>query len=166
MTAPAVAARAARSGIEVAGLSKRYGASTAVDDVSFAIPPGSVTGFLGPNGAGKTTTVSVLTTTLTPTSGRVRIAGRDLATEQARVRREIGIVFQQPSLDLDLTAEENIRLHAVLYGLYPWRPRYRLMPAAYLRQVQDLAGVLNLSDVLSQRVRTLSGGWRSSPSAT
>ena len=148
--------------IEVAHLVKRYRGArrNAVDDISFDVPAGQLFCLLGPNGAGKTTTVSVLTTTLTPSSGRVRIAGRDLATEQARVRREIGIVFQQPSLDLDLTAEENIRLHAVLYGLYPWRRRYRLMPAGYLRQVQDLAGVLNLSDVLSQRVRTLSGGMR------
>ena len=148
--------------IEVAHLVKCYRGArrNAVDDISFDVPAGQLFCLLGPNGAGKTTTVSVLTTTLAPTSGRVRIAGRDLATEQARVRREIGIVFQQPSLDLDLTAEENIRLHAVLYGLYPWRPRYRLMPAGYLRQVQDLAGVLNLSDVLSQRVRTLSGGMR------
>jgi ABC-2 type transport system ATP-binding protein len=69
-------------------------------------------------------------------------------------------VFQQPSLDLNLTAEENIRLHAVLYGLYPWRPAYRLMPPGYRRQVQDLAGVLDLSDRLGQRARVLSGGLR------
>jgi ABC-2 type transport system ATP-binding protein len=104
--------------------------------------------------------VSILTTTLAPTSGQVRIAGRDLATEQAAVRRHIGVVFQQPSLDLNLTAEENIRLHAVLYGLYPWRPSYRLMAAGYRRQVQDLASVLELSDVLGQRARALSGGLR------
>ena len=100
------------------------------------MPDGQLFCLLGPNGAGKTTTVSILTTTLAPTSGQVRIAGRDLATEQAKVRGELGIVFQQPSLDLNLTAEENIRLHAVLYGLYPWRPMYRLMPAGYRRQVQ------------------------------
>jgi ABC-2 type transport system ATP-binding protein len=69
-------------------------------------------------------------------------------------------VFQQPALDLNLTAEENIRLHAVLYGLYPWRPAYRLMPAAYQRQVRELADVLDLGDVLGQRARALSGGLR------
>jgi ABC-2 type transport system ATP-binding protein len=148
--------------IEVGHLVKRYrGAErNAVDDISFAVPAGQLFCLLGPNGAGKTTTVSVLTTTLAPTSGRVAIAGRDLATEQALVRREIGVVFQQPALDLNLTAEENIRLHAVLYGLYPWRPAYRLMPAGYRRQVQELSGVLELCDVLGRRARALSGGLR------
>jgi ABC-2 type transport system ATP-binding protein len=148
--------------VEVAHLVKRYRGArrNAVDDVSFDVPEGQLFCLLGPNGAGKTTTVSVLTTTLAPTSGRVLIAGRDLATEQARVRREIGIVFQQPSLDLNLTAEENVRLHAVLYGLYPWRPLYRLMPAGYRSQVQELAGVLDLSDFLGQRAGVLSGGLR------
>jgi ABC-2 type transport system ATP-binding protein len=148
--------------VEVVHLVKRYRAArhNAVDDISFGVPAGQLFCLLGPNGAGKTTTVSVLTTTLAPTSGQVRIAGRDLATEQAKVRRELGIVFQQPSLDLNLTAEENIRLHAVLYGLYPWRPLYRLMPAGYRRQVQEAAGVLDLSDILGQRARALSGGLR------
>jgi len=148
--------------VEVAHLVKRYrGArNAAVDDISFDVPAGQLFCLLGPNGAGKTTTVSILTTTLAPTSGRVRIVGRDLATDQAAARRELGIVFQQPSLDLNLTAEENIRLHAVLYGLYPWRPMYRLMPAGYRRQVQEMAGVLDLSDILGQRARALSGGLR------
>ena len=116
--------------IEVDHLVKRYrsAAANAVDGISFTVPEGQLFCLLGPNGAGKTTTVSVLTTTLAPTSGRVRIAGLDLATEQGKVRKELGVVFQQPSLDLNLTAEENIRLHAVLYGLYSWRPSYRLMP--------------------------------------
>jgi ABC-2 type transport system ATP-binding protein len=102
----------------------------------------------------------MLTTTLRPTGGQVRIAGRDLATDRARVRRELGVVFQQPSLDLNLTAEENVRMHAVLYGLYPWRPRYRLMPAGYRRQVSELADVLGIGAVLDRRARVLSGGMR------
>jgi ABC-2 type transport system ATP-binding protein len=148
--------------VEVAGLVKRYrGAErNAVDGVSFGVPDGQLFCLLGPNGAGKTTTLSILTTTLAPTSGRVRIAGRDLAAEPGRVRREIGVVFQQPSLDGNLTAEENIRLHAVLYGMYPWRPLYRLMPAAYREQVAELAGVLGIDGVLHQRSRVLSGGTR------
>src|SRR5712691_895138 len=148
--------------VDVSGLVKRYRAAprNAVDDISFEVAEGQLFCLLGPNGAGKTTTVSVLTTTLAPTSGRVRIAGRDLADEQTRVRREIGVVFQQPSLDLNLTAEENIRLHAVLYGLYPWRPLHRLMPAGYRAQVREVAGVLEISDVLGQRARALSGGLR------
>ncbi len=148
--------------VEVDHLVKRYRAArhNAVDGISFDVPAGQLFCLLGPNGAGKTTTVSILTTTLAPTSGRVLIAGRNLATERAEVRRELGIVFQQPSLDLNLTAEENIRLHAVLYGLYPWRPLYRLMPAGYRSQVQQAAGVLGLDSVLGQRARTLSGGLR------
>src|SRR6202161_1384900 len=138
----------------------RRAAVNAFDGISFTVPEGQLFCLLGPNGAGKTTTISVLTTTLAPTSGQVRIAGRDLATDQAGVRRELGVVFQQPSLDLNLTAEENIRLHAVLYGLYPWRPALRLMPAAYRRQVQEMAGVLDLDGILGQRARTLSGGLR------
>ncbi len=148
--------------IEVAGLTKRYrgAARNAVDGVSFAVAEGQLFCLLGPNGAGKTTTVSLLTTTLALTGGRVRIAGHDLATGQARVRREIGVVFQQPSLDVNLTAEQNIRLHAVLYGLYPWRPAWRLMPAAYRRQVAELAGILGLASALGRPVRALSGGTR------
>jgi ABC-2 type transport system ATP-binding protein len=148
--------------VQVDHLVKRYRTAryNAVDDISFDVPAGQLFCLLGPNGAGKTTTVSILTTTLIPTSGRVRVAGRDLATERAKVRRELGIVFQQTSLDLNLTAEENIRLHAVLYGLYPWRPLYRMMPAGYRSQVQQAADVLGLSDILGQRARALSGGLR------
>jgi ABC-2 type transport system ATP-binding protein len=148
--------------IEVRQLRKRYhkASGNAVDDVSFDVPEGQLFCLLGPNGAGKTTIVSILTTTLRPSGGEVRIAGRDLATEQAMVRRELGIVFQQPSLDLNLTAEENIRMHAVLYGLYPWRPLYRLMPGAYRQQVRELAEVLGLAELLGKRARVLSGGMR------
>ena len=148
--------------IEVAGLTKRYrgAARNAVDGVSFDVAEGQLFCLLGPNGAGKTTTVSLLTTTLVLTGGRVLIAGHDLATAQARVRAEIGVVFQQPSLDVNLTAEQNIRLHAVLYGLYPWRPAWRLMPAAYRRQVAELAEILGLAGALGRPVRALSGGTR------
>jgi ABC-2 type transport system ATP-binding protein len=155
-------AAAPRGVIEVAGLTKRYRGATrnAVDGVSFEVAEGQLFCLLGPNGAGKTTTVSLLTTTLALTGGRVRIAGHDLATGQARVRREIGVVFQQPSLDLNLTAEQNIRLHAVLYGLYPWRPACRLMPTAYRRQVAELAEILGLAGALGRPARSLSGGTR------
>ncbi|GAA5198648.1 ATP-binding cassette domain-containing protein [Rugosimonospora acidiphila] len=148
--------------IEVRDLVKRYRGArgNALDGVSFDVPYGEFFCLLGRNGAGKTTTVSILTTTLRASGGRALVAGNDLATRQAAVRRDIGVVFQQPSLDLNLTAEENVRLHAVLYGLYPWRPAYRMMPAAYRRQVQELAGILGVADVLGRRVRTLSGGTR------
>lgn len=148
--------------IEVRGLLKRYRRATAnaVDGISFDVADGQLFCLLGPNGAGKTTTVSILTTTLRPTGGEVKIAGKSLATEPRILRRQMGIVFQQPSLDLNLTAEENIRLHAVLYGLYPWRPLYRLMPAAYRQRVGELAEVLGVRQALRRPARTLSGGTR------
>ncbi len=148
--------------IEVTELVKRYRGApgNALDGVSFAVPEGALFCLLGPNGAGKTTTASILTTTLAPTSGRASIAGLDVVADQARVRREVGIVFQQPSLDANLTAEENIRLHAVLYGCYPWRPSWRLMPEGYRRQVTGLAEILGLAGWLRRPVRTLSGGTR------
>jgi ABC-2 type transport system ATP-binding protein len=151
-----------RRAIEVRDLVKRYrGApANAVDSISFDVADGQLFCLLGPNGAGKTTTVSILTTALTPTSGRVLIAGRELAAQQAAARRDMGVVFQQPSLDLNLTAEENIRVHAVLYGLYPWRPTFRLMPAGYRRDIQALAGVLGIAGALRMPARSLSGGMR------
>ncbi len=148
--------------IEVRDLVKRYRgmAGNAVDGISLDVLDGQLFCLLGPNGAGKTTIVSILTTVLAPTSGRVLVAGRDLATQQTGIRASIGIVFQQPALDANLTAEENIRLHAVLYGCYPWRPLYRLMPSAYRQQVQDLAEILSITAALGRPVRSLSGGTR------
>src|SRR5919201_794890 len=101
--------------IHVENLVKRYKRAefNAVDGISFDVRPGELFALLGPNGAGKTTTISILTTTLSPTSGTVRIAGHDVGTEASAVRRQMGIIFQQPSLDLNLTAEENVRLHAM-----------------------------------------------------
>ena len=104
--------------IRVQHLTKRYKKSSvaAVDDVSFDVEPGELFAFLGPNGAGKTTTISILTTTLSKTDGTVTIAGHDLDREATAVRRNIGIIFQNPSIDLHLSGEENIRLHVALYG--------------------------------------------------
>jgi len=148
--------------VEVAHLVKRYrGArSNAVDDISFDVADGEFCCLLGPNGAGKTTTVSILTTTLPATSGSVRVAGIDARADRAGVRRQIGVVFQQPALDQNLSAEENLRLHAILSGLYRWRPAWRLMPSGYRAQVGQVADILGLSDLLGRPVRTLSGGQR------
>jgi ABC-2 type transport system ATP-binding protein len=148
--------------IEVKDLVKRYRQVevNAVDGVSLVVPAGSFSALLGPNGAGKTTTISILTTTLSPTSGSVRVAGFDVVTSPADVRRNVGIIFQNPSLDLNLTAEENVRLHAVLYGLYPFRPAWRLMPAAYRQRVGALAEVLGIQDDLFRPLRGFSGGMR------
>jgi ABC-2 type transport system ATP-binding protein len=148
--------------IQVTDLAKRYRGAPgrALEGISFEVTEGTLFCLLGPNGAGKTTTASILTTTLTPTSGHATIAGFDVVADQARVRRVAGIVFQQPSLDANLTAEENIRLHAVLYGCYPWRPSWRLMPAGYRREVTGLAEILGLAGFLRRPVRALSGGTR------
>ena len=148
--------------VAVERLIKRYrGAErNAVDGISFGVGAGEFFALLGPNGAGKSTTVSILTTTLAPTSGSVRIAGMDVSKDPAAVRKHIGIIFQNPSLDMNLTGEENIRLHAVLYGLYPYRPSYRLMPEKYRRQIAEIAAVLALESDLFQSVRKLSGGMR------
>jgi ABC-2 type transport system ATP-binding protein len=148
--------------IEVQHLVKRYkqGDRNAVDDISFAVEPGVLFALLGPNGAGKTTTISILTTTLAPTSGKALIAGFDVATQASQVRREVGIIFQNPSLDLNLTAEENVRFHAVLYGLYPFRPRFAAMPESYRQEVKRLAEIVGLGDDVFKPVKRFSGGMK------
>ncbi len=153
---------ATESIIQVEELVKRYrGAKVnAVDGISFHVTRGDFFTLLGPNGAGKTTTISILTTTLTPTSGTARIAGHDISREAGTVRQTIGIIFQQPSLDFNLTAEENIRFHAVLYGLYPFRPTFASMPRAYRQQVTELASLLGLEQEMGQPVKKFSGGMR------
>src|SRR5262245_4217928 len=98
-------------------LVKKFGDLEAVKDVSFVVNAGEIFAFLGPNGAGKTTTIKMLTTLLAPTSGSVEIDGQNPATHPLDVRRKFGIVFQDPSLDQELTATENMRLHAALYGV-------------------------------------------------
>jgi ABC-2 type transport system ATP-binding protein len=127
--------------VEVENLVKRYRKSkvNAVDGISLRVEAGEFFALLGPNGAGKTTTISILTTTLAPTSGEVRI-------------------FQNPSLDMNLSGEENVRMHAILYGLYPYRPAFRLMPPEYRRQVHELAEILGIDKDLHQPVKKLSGG--------
>ena len=101
--------------IRVQNLTKTYGDFMAVNDISFAVNKGEIFAFLGPNGAGKTTTIKMLTTLLTPTSGKVELAGIDPTVEQTKARQSFGIVFQDPSLDAELTAYENMELHGVLY---------------------------------------------------
>jgi ABC-2 type transport system ATP-binding protein len=146
--------------IQVDHLVKRYKKAdrNAVDGISFEVRAGEFFALLGPNGAGKTTTISILTTTLTPTAGVARIDGLDIVREASAVRRRVGIIFQRPSLDRNLTGEENVRFHAVLYGVAPYRPSYRLMPRAYREQVAELAGIVGLGDEIFRPIRTYSGG--------
>jgi ABC-2 type transport system ATP-binding protein len=137
--------------IEVVDLTKSYGAVEAVRGVSFTVPRGEVFGFLGPNGAGKSTTINMLCTLVAPTSGTARVSGFDVVAERDDVRRHIGLVFQDPTLDGYLTAAQNLRLHAELYGIDP--------PAIpdRLRQMLDM---VDLADRADQPVMTFSGGMR------
>lgn len=148
--------------IEVNELVKRYekAKEPAVKGVSFHVGEGDFFAFLGPNGAGKTTTISILTTTLNSTSGSVTIAGFDVEKQARQVRENVGIIFQQPSLDPSLSAEENIRFHACLYGMYGYRPSFKLMPAMYRKRVMDLATIVGMENELFKPVKKLSGGMR------
>lgn len=137
--------------ILVDGLVKRYGAVTAVDGISFSVRQGEVFGLLGPNGAGKSTTMGVLATLVRPTAGRVLVAGFDVQREQDRVRQAIGIVFQEPSLDTELTARENLDFHAVLYDVPPDLARER---------EEALLRMLDLWDRRDALVKTFSGGMK------
>lgn len=146
--------------IEIEHLTKRYKKqeANAVDDVSFTVAAGEFFALLGPNGAGKTTTISILTTSLLPTSGSARVAGHDVVGEASKVRQHIGVIFQKPSLDLNLTAEENVRMHAVLYGLYRFRPTFSTMPDAYQRRIHELAELLGIEKDIFKPLKTFSGG--------
>ena len=146
--------------IEVKNLVKQYNGakSPSVDDISFTINNGEFFAFLGPNGAGKTTTISILTTTLSKTSGEVKIAGFDVEKEARQVREKVGIIFQKPSLDPQLTAEQNIRFHACLYGMCGYRPTFRMMPSAYRIKVLELAEIVGIQDALFKPIKKLSGG--------
>ena len=148
--------------VEVSHLVKRYNKATAnaVDDVSFYVEEGAFFSLLGPNGAGKTTIISILTTILSRTRGDVTIAGFDTETAAAAVRQNIGVIFQNPSLDLNLTAEENIRFHANLYHLFPYMPTFSFMPDRYKQNVMKLAGVVGLEKDIFKPVKALSGGMK------
>jgi ABC-2 type transport system ATP-binding protein len=137
--------------IEVLDLRKAFGEVQAVRGVSFAVATGEVFGFLGPNGAGKTTTINMLCTLARPTSGTARVAGHDVAAERDDVRRNIGLVFQDPTLDGYLTAAQNLRLHAELYGV----ASDLVVPR--MRQMLEMVGLWERRDVA---VRTFSGGMR------
>jgi len=143
-------------------LVKRYkkALENAVDGVSFSVAEGEFFAFLGPNGAGKTTAISVLTTTLAKTAGLVKIAGFDLDSREKEVRQRIGVIFQNHSLDKNLTAEENIRFHASLYGLFPFRPFYAFMPDEYKKRVGELADVVGLGRDLFKPIKSYSGGMK------
>ena len=137
--------------ITVDGLTKKFGELTAVDGVSFGVGAGQIFGFLGPNGAGKSTTIKILATLLKPTSGKATLAGFDVATQPDQVRRSIGLVFQDPTLDARLTADENLQFHAMLYGV----------PRQLFRERADhVLKMVDLTDRRSSIVMTFSGGMK------
>lgn len=146
--------------IEVSNLIKKYDKAKepSVKGIDFAVNEGEFFAFLGPNGAGKTTTISILTTTLSKTEGNVTIAGFDVEKQAKDVRESVGIIFQQPSLDPQLSAEENIRFHACLYGMCGYRPTFKMMSAAYKKRVMDLAEIVGIQDALFKPIKKLSGG--------
>lgn len=148
--------------IEVKNLVKRYKKASvnAVNNVSFYVEEGAFFSLLGPNGAGKTTTISILTTLLSKTSGEMTIDGHDVEKEPEKVRSEIGVIFQNPSLDINLTAEENIRFHANLYNLYNYRPTFKMMDPKYQKTVKELAGIIGLKNDIFKPVKNLSGGMK------
>jgi len=137
--------------IHVQDLVKTFGDITAVDHVSFDVAEGEIFAFLGPNGAGKTTTIQMLTTLVAPTSGTIAIDGLDPRKNPHDVRRRFGIVFQDPSLDGELTAYENMELHGVLYHV-PRRPR--------AERIQSLLTLFELWDRRDGFVKTFSGGMK------
>jgi len=137
--------------ITVTHVTKKFGQLTAVDDISFSVKPGELFALLGPNGAGKSTTIKMLTTLLRPTSGKLELNGHDVVKNQAAARKSFGIVFQDPSVDTDLTAYENMEIHAVLYGV----PKRQLA-----ERIEELLKLVELWDRRDSLVRTFSGGMK------
>lgn len=137
--------------IIVTGLLKQFNQFTAVNNISFTVKKGEIFAFLGPNGAGKSTTIKMLTTLLLPTGGHMIINGYNPVTQQDAVRKSFGIVFQDPSLDEELTAYENMEFHGVLYKI----PR-----DLRKRRIEELLHIVNLWDRKDHLVKTFSGGMR------
>jgi ABC-2 type transport system ATP-binding protein len=132
-------------------VTKSFKDFTAVDHISFNVKPGEIFAFLGPNGAGKSTTIKMLTTMLRPTSGTLKLNGHDVTKSQDSVRKSFGIVFQDPSLDEELTALENMQLHAALYGI----PK-----SEQLGRCEELMRLVELWERRDSFVKTFSGGMR------
>lgn len=137
--------------IEASNLVKRFGELEAVKGVSFSVKEGEIFGFLGPNGAGKTTTINILCTLLKPTDGQAKVNGYDVIKERSQVRQSIGLVFQEPSLDDYLTAEQNLRFHGYAYGI----PKNVLEP-----RLKELLEMMELWDRRKGKINTYSGGMK------
>lgn len=141
----------AEPAVQVSGLTKSFGEIEAVRGIDLEVAPGEMFGFLGPNGAGKTTTIKILCALSDATSGTATVAGHDVMAEKAAVRSRIGLVFQEPTLDTYLTAEQNLRFHGELYGV----------PRDQMRQrMDDVLEKVGLTDRRRDLVRKYSGGMR------
>jgi ABC-2 type transport system ATP-binding protein len=137
--------------IETKALTKSFNGLTAVDKLDITVESGEIFGLLGPNGAGKTTTISMLCTILKPTSGSAKVNGFDIVKEPNQVRKSIGMVFQDPSIDDRLTGRENLYMHANLYGIAPGEQRER---------IDRILKLVELTDRADDLMRTYSGGMR------
>jgi ABC-2 type transport system ATP-binding protein len=137
--------------IDVQNLKKKFGDFTAVDNISFSVKRGETFAFLGPNGAGKTTTIKMLTTLLHPTTGTMKVNGFDPMTNQDEVRRSFGIVFQDPSLDDELTAYENMEFHGVLY---------KVPDNILKKKIEEMLNFVELWDRKNDIVKHFSGGMK------
>ncbi|MBA3550956.1 ATP-binding cassette domain-containing protein [Patescibacteria group bacterium] len=137
--------------IELKKVTKKFGDFTAVNDVSLTVEKGDVFAFLGPNGAGKSTTIKMLTTLLHPTSGEIFLDGHNVTENPSATRRSFGIVFQDPSLDNELTAYENMQFHAILYGL---------SKSIYTERIPQLLKLVELTDRKDSYVKSFSGGMK------
>ncbi|HZS54821.1 MAG TPA: ATP-binding cassette domain-containing protein, partial [Bryobacteraceae bacterium] len=137
--------------IRINGLTKKFGDFVAVDNISLDVHAGEIFAFLGPNGAGKTTTIKMLTTLLEPTSGALEIDGLDPRKHSSEVRKRFGIVFQDPSLDGDMTAYENMELHGIFYHV-PRKLR--------VTRIEQLLRLFELWERRNAQVKTFSGGMK------
>ena len=137
--------------IKTDDLTKKFGDLTAVDNISFSVKKGEIFGFLGPNGAGKTTTIKMLTTLLHPTNGSAKISDFDIAKDRDKVRKNIGIVFQEPALDTELTGRENLDYHARMYGIDRNERKTR---------IEDVLHLVDLEDKKDVFVKNYSGGMK------
>ena len=145
--------------IKVDNLTKKFNGLVAVDHLSFSVESGELFGLLGPNGAGKTTTINMLSTLLDPTSGYGEVASFDISRHKDDVRKSIGIVFQDPALDIKLTGKENLEFHAMMYGIEKELRRERIKEVLELVDLTDKAGVLveNYSGGMKRRLEIARG---------
>ncbi|UCF50385.1 MAG: ATP-binding cassette domain-containing protein, partial [Thermoplasmatales archaeon] len=137
--------------IKTENLTKKFDKLKAVDDISFSVKEGEVFGFLGPNGAGKTTTIKMLTTLLNPTKGSADVAGFDIIKQRNDVRKKVGVVFQDPALDINLTGRENLDFHARVYGLDRETRKKR---------IEEVIKLVDLDEKMNIFVKNYSGGMK------